>query len=61
MFTWVWQHTTDVETLVTVTFAPDGDGTLMTLHHEQFGDDDMRDRHNAGWIGTLDKLEKFLA
>ncbi len=61
VFTWTWRHAADTETLVTLTFKPDGDGTLMTLHHEQFGDEDMRARHNAGWSGTLEKLEKFLA
>ena len=60
VFTWAWLHTADIETLVTLTFKPDGDGTLMTLHHEQFGDDDMRDRHDAGWSGAFVKLEKFL-
>lgn len=59
-FTWTWQHTAEIETLVTVSFKPDGSGTLMTLTHEQFGDEDMRDRHDAGWAATFDKLEKFL-
>jgi hypothetical protein len=24
--------------------------------HEQFADEDARDRHNAGWNGALDKF-----
>jgi uncharacterized protein YndB with AHSA1/START domain len=60
-FTWAWKDTPERESLVTVTLKPDGDGTLMTLHHEQFFDEDARDRHNAGWNATLAKLEKFLA
>ena len=60
-FTWAWKDTPERESLVTVIFKPDGGGTLMTLAHEQFFDEDARDRHEAGWNGTLDKLEKFLA
>jgi len=31
------------------------------LTHEQFFDEPARDRHNMGWTGALDKLEKYLA
>ena len=61
VFTWAWQTTPERESLVTVTFKRDGDGTLMTLLHERFFDEDARDRHNAGWLGTMDRLEKYLA
>ena len=42
-----------------MTFKADGDGTLMTLMHEQFFDEDARDRHQHGWTGALDKLENI--
>ena len=61
VFTWAWLSTPEKESVVTVTFKSDGGGTLMTLHHEQFFDEDARDRHNAGWTGTMERLEKFLA
>jgi uncharacterized protein YndB with AHSA1/START domain len=61
VYTWAWHSTPEQESLVTVTFKPDGEGTLLTLTHEQFVDDPARDRHNAGWNGALDKLEKYLA
>jgi uncharacterized protein YndB with AHSA1/START domain len=61
VFTWAWKDTPERESLVTVLLKPDGDGTLMTLIHEQFFDEDARDRHQGGWIGALDKMEKFLA
>ena len=60
-FTWAWRSTPERESLVTVTFKKDGDGTIMTLLHEQFFDEAARDRHNAGWTGTMDKLEQYLA
>jgi uncharacterized protein YndB with AHSA1/START domain len=60
VFTWAWKSTPERESLVTVTFKPDGDGTIMTLLHERFFDEDARDRHNAGWSGTMDRLEHYL-
>lgn len=61
VFTWTWKSTPERESLVTVDLKPDGDGTLLTLTHEQFYDADARDRHQHGWTGALEKLEKFLA
>jgi uncharacterized protein YndB with AHSA1/START domain len=61
VFTWAWQTTPERESLVTVELKPDGDGTLLTLIHEQFTDDAARDRHNEGWVSTLDKLAAFLS
>ena len=61
VFTWVWHSTPERESLVTVMFAPDGDGTLVTLHHERFFDDKARDGHERGWSGTLDRLEQLFA
>jgi uncharacterized protein YndB with AHSA1/START domain len=61
VFSWAWHSTPERESLVTVTLKPDGDGTLLTLHHEQLFDQTARDSHERGWIGTLDKLENYLA
>jgi uncharacterized protein YndB with AHSA1/START domain len=60
-FTWAWHTTPERESLVTVTLKPDGEGTLLTLHHEQFFDEAARDGHERGWSGTLDKLEAYFA
>jgi uncharacterized protein YndB with AHSA1/START domain len=61
VFTWAWKSTPERESLVTVTLRPDGGGTLLTLTHEQFFDETARDHHQHGWIGSLDKLEKYVA
>jgi len=61
VFTWSWLSAPERESLVTVLLKPDGDGTLLTLTHEQFFDEDARDQHNNGWNGALDKMEKFVA
>jgi uncharacterized protein YndB with AHSA1/START domain len=61
VYTWSWQSTPERESLVTVEFKPDGDGTLFTLTHEQFFDESARDRHTMGWTSAIDKLESYLA
>jgi uncharacterized protein YndB with AHSA1/START domain len=45
---------------VTITLKPDGDGTILTLLHEQFFDEPARDRHHAGWSGTMERLARYL-
>ena len=59
VFTWAWKSTPERQSLVTVLLKPDGDGTLLTLIHEQFFDEEARDRHQQGWSGALDKMEKM--
>jgi uncharacterized protein YndB with AHSA1/START domain len=59
VFTWAWKSTPERESLVTVLIKPDGDGSLLTVTHEQFFDEDARDRHQFGWNGALDKMEKM--
>jgi uncharacterized protein YndB with AHSA1/START domain len=61
VFTWSWRTTPERESLVTVALKPDGDMTLLTLIHEQFFDEAARDRHNWGWNGAMDKLERMFA
>jgi len=64
VFTWAWKvepPDTPHESLVTVLFKPDGDGTLLTLTHEKLFDEASRQGHERGWIGAFDKLEKLFA
>jgi uncharacterized protein YndB with AHSA1/START domain len=61
VFTWAWKTTPERESLVTVLLKPDGGGTLLTLTHEQFFDEEARDSHQGGWNGALDKMEKMFA
>jgi uncharacterized protein YndB with AHSA1/START domain len=61
VFTWAWKSTPERESLVTIELKPDGDGTLLTLTHEQFFDEGARDRHQHGWTGSLEKLAQFVA
>jgi uncharacterized protein YndB with AHSA1/START domain len=61
VFTWTWQSAPERESLVTVALRPDGEGTLLTLTHEQFADEDARDKHASGWTSGLDGLERYFA
>jgi len=60
-FTWAWHTTPERQSLVTVTMARDGDGTMLTLLHEQFFDEAARDNHRRGWTGTLERLDLYLS
>jgi uncharacterized protein YndB with AHSA1/START domain len=57
---WKWSQE-EQDTLITLTFRPSGKGTELHMRHEGFANAGRRDGHNLGWVGTLDKLEKFLA
>jgi len=61
VFSWAWHSTPERQSQVTVALKPDGDGTLLSLLHEQLFDQAARDGHERGWIGALDKLEDYLA
>jgi uncharacterized protein YndB with AHSA1/START domain len=63
-FTWAWQtrdaetpelHLTP-ETQVTIKLCPNGGSTDLTLTHERFRDEALRDRHKEGWTGCLSRL-----
>ena len=61
VYTWAWKSTPERESLVTLQLQPAGSGTELTLRHEQFFDEPVRDRHNEGWNGCLDRLQRFVA
>ena len=58
-FTWAWITMPERESFVTITIKRDGEGCILTLHHEQFADVEARDGHERGWTGCLNKLERF--
>ncbi|MGB6906697.1 MAG: SRPBCC domain-containing protein, partial [Methyloceanibacter sp.] len=61
VFTWAWRSMPERESVVTVLIKPDGPGSILTLIHEQFVDEETRDRHEHGWSGCLDKLVRYLS
>lgn len=61
VFSWSWVTTPERVSRVTVTFKPDGDGTILTLLHEKLFDDQAARGHTHGWTGSMDKLEAYFA
>lgn len=58
--TWVngEDGTKGAETVVTLEFTPQEDGTLVKLVHAGFPDEASRDRHEQAWPLVLAQLEK---
>lgn len=60
-FTWGWEEPDEnagINTLVTLSLDEQDGRTELTVLHEQLHAGDMLDRHEAGWLGTLDLLEQ---
>ena len=55
VFSWVSAYSRE-DSLVTLTFTPDGTGTQVTLVHERFLSEEMRDNHEKGWSAILQHL-----
>ena len=54
-----WTSFSDQRTRVTITIAPDGDGSLLTLTHEGVWAD-YAERTREGWTKILDGLARSL-
>ena len=63
VFTHVWLDGKGLpgpETVVTLTFVPDGEQTVLTLTQTGFTSTAARDDHRGGWTSTFDRLEEYL-
>ena len=60
VYTWRWEGGPAADTLVTVDFTPEGEATKVTITHEHFTNTEDRDRHNEGWNGCLNRLQRTL-
>ncbi len=61
VFTWRSFMTQDRDTLVTVLFAAEGEGTRITLIHEQLPEDQaIVQAHNEGWSSILAGLAAWV-
>jgi uncharacterized protein YndB with AHSA1/START domain len=63
VMTWIWGvgDYKDIETLVTIDLEADGDGTALTMTHENLADVEARDKHAGGWGSSFDCLQSHLA
>jgi uncharacterized protein YndB with AHSA1/START domain len=63
VFTHAWEEADGSlghETLVTVTFADDGDRTIMTFHQGDFITIESRDGHLEGWGLSFGMLKEYI-
>jgi uncharacterized protein YndB with AHSA1/START domain len=63
-YTWAWEEGPDAamagseDSLVTVDFIEDGDGTLVRLTHSGLTNEEIRGLHVQGWEAVLANLER---
>jgi uncharacterized protein YndB with AHSA1/START domain len=62
VYTWGWEAGPEdaPETLVTLEFAEVEGGTEVSLRHELFPNEEVRDSHRDGWEGCFDQLGVYL-
>lgn len=60
-FTWEDEGEISPETLVTITFAAQDGGTLMTFRQAPFATASSLESHRGGWGETFDRLADHLA
>ena len=63
VFTFAWEEEGErgFETLVTVSFAEEGEKTRMTFRQAPFSSVAQRDGHRGGWTSSFDRLAEYLS
>ena len=63
MYTFEWEEPDpdDQETVVTLSFLDDREGTKLVLDQGPFATEARHALHEAGWTEALERLERFLA
>jgi uncharacterized protein YndB with AHSA1/START domain len=59
-FTWRSHATHQADSLVRVTFEPDGDATVVEVRHERLPDVEAVRKHTEGWTEILGSLARTL-
>ncbi len=59
--TWMSEGTKGLESIITFTIEPHGDRVQLTIRHSGVPDDEEGRRHEEGWTGGLEAIEKYLA
>jgi uncharacterized protein YndB with AHSA1/START domain len=61
VFTWSSPDTHHRDSLVTVTFTPSADSTIVEIHQIGLPDEESQTRHQAGWSDILRELDRHHA
>lgn len=63
VYTWDWMEPENAmgDTVITVEFEPDGDGTRVVMVHDLFPTADVATEHEQGWTSCLNRLEALFA
>jgi uncharacterized protein YndB with AHSA1/START domain len=59
-FTWRSHATNKEDSVVRVTFEPDGDATVVEVRHERLPDGEAARNHSDGWTEILGQLERIM-
>jgi len=59
-YSWGWESQTVTGTCVTVEFQSKGQGSQITLVHEDFPEREAMEKHTQGWNGCIDGLTQYL-
>lgn len=62
VYTWRWEgaFAEMPETLVTLELRGSNSEALLTLHHDDFADQGLRQQHRSGWIAACDRLDRVM-
>ena len=61
--TWQWQEPdphAGILSHVAIAISPFAGGSRLLIEHSRLDGEGMPDRHNAGWLGALHRLDDFL-
>ncbi len=62
-FTWSWEKPdphAGIDTLVTIDFIDAVRSTDVVVSHEKLEGTEMKERHSAGWLGAMQRLQSWL-
>lgn len=60
-YSWSWEGQPPMDTLVTFAIKAAGDKTELAFSHVGFPAEEVRDHHNQGWTGSLERLSRAVA
>lgn len=61
VFAWEWEGGTYQNSLVSIVFTNQDNGTLISLHHTLLPNKENAELHTQGWEGCIIKLESYLS